>query len=95
LRWDAPRGGWFLEVFGRAAARQDRLSPDDRRDTQRIPPGGTPGWATLNFRAGWEWRRTLFVNAALENALDVDYRLHGSGFNQPGRDVRLQLEGRF
>jgi hemoglobin/transferrin/lactoferrin receptor protein len=95
LRWDAFRTGFFAEVFGMAAAKQDRLSPDDRRDTQRIPPGGTPGWATLNFRTGYDWKGKVFVTAALENALNEDYRLHGSGYNQPGRNFKLSLEYRF
>jgi hemoglobin/transferrin/lactoferrin receptor protein len=88
-------GGWFGEVFGQAAAKQDDLSPDDRRDTQRIPPGGTPGWATLNARAGYDWKGRVKAVAALENALDEDFRIHGSGFNQPGRNVKLSLEYLF
>ena len=95
LRWDAFRTGFFAEVFGQAAAKQDRLSPDDQRDTQRIPPGGTPGWAALNFRAGYDWKGKVYVTAALENALNEDYRLHGSGYNQPGRNFKLSLEYRF
>ena len=95
LRWDSPKRGFFAEVFGQAAAKQDRLSPDDARDTQRIPPGGTPGWATLNFRVGYAWREQLFLTAALENALNEDYRLHGSGYNQPGRNFKVGTEWRF
>jgi hemoglobin/transferrin/lactoferrin receptor protein len=95
LRWESVEAGFFAEVFGQAADRQDQLSPDDARDTQRIPPGGTPGWATLNLRAGYNWQSKVFVTAAIENILDEDYRLHGSGINQPGRDFRLSLEYRF
>lgn len=69
--------------------------PDDARDTQRIPPGGTPGWATLNFRVGYAWREQLFLTAALENSLNEDYRLHGSGYNQPGRNFKVGTEWRF
>lgn len=97
LRWDSPSASlpFFAEVFGQMADAQDRLSVDDRRDTQRIPPGGTPGWATLNFRAGCDWRERVRLHAALENALDEDYRIHGSGYNQPGRNFKLSLEYRF
>lgn len=97
LRWDSPTASlpFFAEIFGQMAARQDRLSADDRRDTQRIPPGGTPGWATLNFRAGYDWRERVRLHAALENVLDEDYRIHGSGYNQPGRNFKLSLEYRF
>lgn len=95
LRWDAAAHGYFAEVYGVLTARQGRLSPDDRRDTQRIPPGGTPGWATLNLRTGYDWKGRCFVTVALENLLNEDYRLHGSGFNQPGRNFKLGLEYRF
>lgn len=97
LRWESPepRLPIFVETFSLFAAEQDRLSPDDLRDTQRIPPGGTPGYATLNFRAGYDWKGKVKVIAALENALDLDYRIHGSGYNQPGRNVRLSFEYRF
>jgi hemoglobin/transferrin/lactoferrin receptor protein len=95
LRWESSRPQFFVEVFGQAAERQDRLSPDDARDTQRIPPGGTPEWATLNIRGGYGWDSGVFATAAIDNILDEDYRLHGSGINQPGRNFRLSLEYRF
>ncbi len=91
LRWDQSRGGLFAEIFGLMTAKQDRLSPDDERDTQRIPRGGTPGWATLNLRAGYDWKGRVTTVAALENVLDEDYRIHGSGYNQPGRNFKLSL----
>lgn len=92
LRWEAPQRNYFAEAFGIAAAKQDRLSPDDARDTQRIPPGGTPGFATLNLRAGYNWKHHVRAVAALENVLDEDYRIHGSGYNQPGRNFKFSLE---
>ena len=97
LRWDSvnPRLPIFVEVFGLLAVQQDRLSPDDVRDTQRIPPGGTPGYATLNLRTGYDWKGKVKVVAAVENLLDEDYRIHGSGYNQPGRNFKLSLEYRF
>jgi outer membrane receptor protein involved in Fe transport len=27
--------------------------------------------------------------------LDEDYRIHGSGYNQPGRNLKVSLEYRF
>jgi hemoglobin/transferrin/lactoferrin receptor protein len=95
LRWDSFRTGFFAETYGMMSDRQHRLSADDARDTQRIPPGGTPGWATLNFRTGYDWKGRIRAVAALENALDADYRIHGSGYNQPGRNFKLSLEYRF
>lgn len=95
LRWDAPGKNYFGEIFGLAADKQDKLSPDDARDTQRIPPGGTPGYATLNLRGGYNFRRNVRAVAAIENILDEDYRIHGSGYNQPGRNFKFSLEVRY
>lgn len=95
VRWEGAVPGLFVEAFGRMSARQDQLSPDDIRDTQRIPPGGTPGWATANLRVGYNWNDRLRTVAALENILDEDYRIHGSGYNQPGRNAKVSLEYHF
>lgn len=97
VRWDVLDPHWpvFVEVFGILADKQDRLSPDDTRDTQRIPPGGTPGYATLNIRAGYDWKGRVRAVAALENVLNEDHRIHGSGYNQPGRNAKVSVEYRF
>ena len=95
LRWEPATTGFFTEFFVQMAARQDRLSADDLRDTQRIPPGGTPGWVTANLRLGYDWNQRLRIVGALENLTDEDYRIHGSGFNQPGRNAKASLEWRF
>ena len=67
-----------------AAGKQDKLSARDQRDTQRIPPGGTPGYLVASIRAGLHVSENLELTAALENITDEDYRIHGSGVNQPG-----------
>lgn len=89
LRWDAPRAGpldSFVELYVRAAGKQDRLSPTDRKDT-RIPKGGTPGWATLNLRLGGTLVDRVRVGLAFENLTDAAYRYHGSGVDMPGFNV--------
>lgn len=83
-RWTSPRDRWWLEASGRYARRQDKLSSGDIADTQRIPPGGTPGYSMYSLRAGWRAREWLTTTAALENIFDRDYRIHGSGLNEPG-----------
>ena len=48
---------WF-DAYVWMVDRQDRLSARDLADTVRIPPGGTPGYATLNFCCvllGYDW----------------------------------------
>ena len=93
LRFQPVETRW-LEAFSLWARRQDRLSPEDLSDP-RIGPNGTPGYATLNLRAGWqptpgqEWLLTL------EDFADLRYKTHGSGVFAPGRGVAVSLRLRW
>lgn len=87
LRWQ--NGPWWAAASVTAAARADRLATQDRVDVERIPAAGTPGWVTAGLRAGWRSGERLTFSAALENIGDVDYRIHGSGLNEPGRNLVL------
>lgn len=84
LRWSHPEKPLWVEGRVLAAAEADRLSSGDRTDTQRIPTGGTPAYATLSLRGGYNPTENVQLTAALENLADNDYRLHGSGQNEPG-----------
>jgi hemoglobin/transferrin/lactoferrin receptor protein len=88
LRWD-PEDKYWLETTCRMAAKQDELSTRDQGDTQRIPPGGTPGYTVFDLRAGWCVNESLQVSAAIENITHEDYRIHGSGVNEAGRNIVL------
>jgi hemoglobin/transferrin/lactoferrin receptor protein len=77
------------------AAKADKLSADDKRDTQRIPPGGTPGYAVYHLRGGVRVTKNLNVALGLENIFDDDYRVHGSGVNEPGRNLILTASCAF
>ena len=91
LRWDAVSERYWAELAGDVAAQADRLSNDDTRDTQRIPPGGTPGFAVLSVRTGARLVKGLDLGLGVENVFDRDYRIHGSGVNEPGRNVVLTV----
>lgn len=95
LRWKPEAGRFWAEVAVRAAEDADRLSADDRRDTQRIPPDGTPGYTVFDVRAGMRVIEDLHVSAAVENIADEDYRIHGSGVNEPGRNFVVAVDARF
>jgi hemoglobin/transferrin/lactoferrin receptor protein len=95
LRWQHPQGRVWAEVAATFAEMQDRLASNDIRDTQRIPPGGTPGYDVYHLRAGWNPCRHVTMTAALENLTDKDYRIHGSGANEPGRNFVVTAELRF
>jgi len=86
---------FWIEGACRMAARADKLSTGDKADTSRIPPGGTPGYAVYDVRANWNCHDRLRLSAAVENITDEDYRIHGSGVNEPGRNLVLAADWVF
>ncbi len=94
LRWDGG-GRFWAEAAERVADEEDRLTAADKTDTQRIPPGGTPAYAVTDLRCGWRVKEGVSIVAAVENVFDEDYRIYGSGSNEPGRNFILSAEYRF
>ncbi len=98
LKWESPaewkRKAW-VEFAVRGAGGRHKLSPADRLDTQRIPPGGTPGWATFTLRGGAQIYKGLDFSLALENLADRNYRIHGSGQNEPGFNLVGAVRWKF
>lgn len=95
LRWQRESGKYWLEMACNMADRADKLSADDKRDTQRIPDGGTPGYVVFNARAGSKIIKNMDLVFAVENIFDKDYRLHGSGVNEPGRNFLMTVRYNF
>ena len=90
-RWTLPSPRLQLEALVEHADLQDDLSTRDTLDTQRIPPGGTPEWTVLHLRSDWRVTDRVTLSLAVENLTDADYRIHGSGVNEPGRNVVASL----
>lgn len=78
----------------RWALAQRRLAPSDLGDA-RIPPGGTPGHAVFELRAGWQLPPHLRLSLVFENVFDAAYRVHGSSINGPGRGLVAVAQGRL
>lgn len=96
LRYEEPTDGRFwAETMVRLSADANKLNSADRGDTQRIPPGGTPGYAVWDIGAGVLVRDDTTLNFRIENITDMDYRVHGSGTNMPGRNFVMVMETRF
>lgn len=95
LRWDAPDRSLWAEAACSFACDADKLSTRDQADTQRIPPGGTPGYVVFDLSGGWRINENLDVWAGLENITNADYRIHGSGVNEPGMNLKMGLRWRF
>lgn len=81
--------GWAI-----FASRQDRLSARDVRDS-RIDPDGTGGWGIFGIRAGWARYDGWDFALTLDNILDKRYRMHGSGLDAVGRNIRLSVRKRW
>ncbi|MFH1024948.1 MAG: TonB-dependent receptor, partial [Planctomycetota bacterium] len=96
LRWN-PDARYWAETIVTMSGEKDRsdYAPSEKSDTERMAPGGTPGWAIVSLRGGYRVRPDVTVNVAVENLTDKDYRLFGSGLNEPGTNVVLSVEGKF
>ena len=91
VRLARPWRDLFIEAFALFAGAQDRLSPLDVTDP-RIPEGGTPGWWTLNLRAGLRPVEWLQISVGGSNLTNQPYKVHGSGVHGPGATAWLALE---
>lgn len=96
LRWRDDFRRTYCEVFTWMVNRQDRNSAAAATDSRFYVNGvfATPGFATLNMRAGHmfgdydQHRLTL----SLENITDKYYRVHGSGVDGTGFNAILGYE---
>jgi hemoglobin/transferrin/lactoferrin receptor protein len=95
LRWSGEEDRYWIEGVLTLAGKQDDLSASDEADTQRIPPGGTPGYQVVTLRSGWRVNEGLNLAAAVENIFNEDYRIHGSGQNEPGTNFVFSASWRF
>jgi hemoglobin/transferrin/lactoferrin receptor protein len=87
VRWQEDASRFWAEVAVVLVDKADKLSTRDASDTQRIPPGGTPGYGVVHVRGGWNIDPRTHLVLAVENLLDKSYRVHGSGSNMPGLNV--------
>lgn len=90
-RWTTLNDRLQIEALVERVDEQDELSSRDRADVQRIPAGGTPGYTLLGLRSEWQVNPHLNLSLAIDNLTDEDYRVHGSGVNEPGRNVILSM----
>ncbi|MDF2177046.1 TonB-dependent receptor [Aliiglaciecola sp. CAU 1673] len=95
LDYQSEDKAWWsrLELIG--VEKADRLSSRDMSDSQRIPPEGTPGYGILNLRGGHAFNESFRLHLTLENLFDKDYRIHGSGQNEAGRNLIVGIDGVF
>jgi hemoglobin/transferrin/lactoferrin receptor protein len=95
LRFEPPEGRFWAQAEWVHADKASRLSLQNETDTQRIPPGGTPGYDLFNVRAGYRVLRDTDLLLSVENLTDENYRIHGSGVNEPGINFVFGIDVRF
>ena len=94
LRWPPGSRVTWVEFAVSAAGRQDSAGPGDLdgyRAHPRLRYAGTSD--RQSAPAGALAHAALTV--ALENITDEDYRTHGSGLNEPGRNLGISADYRF
>jgi len=94
VRWQAPEKRFWAECAVQMADEQDRYAQSEMSDN-RFPPGGTPGYAVVHLRGGAKLANNTDLAVAVENLLDKEYRIHGSGVNEPGLNLVVTLRHRF
>lgn len=95
LYYEKPGSKWWSELRATIASDQDDLASNDISDSQRIPPGGTPGYEVFTVRGGYKYNKHLSYTLAFENIFDKNYRVHGSGLNEPGFNSILGVKANF
>ena len=94
-RYDVPDHPLWVYGIVTGATDADFVTSRDARDTQRVPPGGTPSYVTINVGGGWKFSENMELSITLENITNEDDRVHGSGVNGAGFGVIATLNWTF
>ncbi len=92
----------WLDTRLHGAGAQERLHPSDEKDLRICETAqfsgerqedcnGSPAWVSLDIRTGWQMTKGITLVVKLQNVLDSQYRIHGSGLDQPGRSLWAAL----
>lgn len=95
LKYEPVGKNWWVEAHGDVFGDADMVTNADASDN-RVPPGGTPGFAVFGIRGGVKLvKEKLNITGAVRNIGNVDYRISGSGQNEPGVSFLLSLDFKF
>ncbi len=97
FRWMHPSGDYRFEVFARIVGGIDKsdYNEAEKRNTQRIPPTGLPGYTIYGMRGTVRISEPLTAALSIENIANKDFRIFDSGQNEPGTNVILTLQANF
>jgi hemoglobin/transferrin/lactoferrin receptor protein len=91
LGWQKGNWGAETDVLLNGWKRIADYSPSGEDNAQYATPDGMPAWQTWNVRADWRFAPNWRVRAAVENILDLNYRVFASGINAAGRNFVVGL----
>ncbi len=88
----------WVDTRVHGAGSQTRLHPSDQQDLRICETlqfsgeldencAGSPAWGAADIRAGWSMSESMELIVKLQNLGDTQYRVHGSGTDQPGRSI--------
>lgn len=67
------------------------FSPSERSKPHLYTDEGSPGWATVNAKAQYQFSEMFQINVGMENILDKHYRPYSSGISAAGRNIIFAL----
>lgn len=95
LRWSSQEWQWEAFMLFNGRKIRGEYSPSGEDNAQYAPGGETPSWQTHHVRANWQVNKNLLASFAVENILDLNYRVFASGISAPGRNLVASIKVSF
>jgi hemoglobin/transferrin/lactoferrin receptor protein len=97
LRVAYDRKSWQIEtdVLYNGQKKLADYSVSGEDNLQYATPNGMPAWAIWNLRGAKTLSKSWRIQAAIENMLDLNYRVFASGINGAGRNFVISLSAQF
>jgi hemoglobin/transferrin/lactoferrin receptor protein len=87
------KGEFYVFYNGWKRLEDYRLNAEDNESYATSE--GMPSWYTLNARLSYQLTENIQAMAALENILDMNYRVFASNISGAGRNLTVTLRGNF
>ncbi len=97
LNVEYQKGRFTAEAFMlyAMAKKADRYGPGTTDNLAEGTEDGVPAWQTFNLRTSTKISKTVILQIAVENILDVHYKTFASGLSSPGRNVIVSVKNFF
>lgn len=84
------KNDFYIIILSQYASKQTRLSSGDKSDN-RIYKTGTEGWSIFDLNVGYKMKN-IELSTGIQNIMNKDYRMHGSGINGMGRSFWMNVK---